>query len=208
MSNRRRPIGILVALALAAAALETHAQQRMLPLPADELSAEQAQALANFSVARGEPGGPWAALLRSPALMTRMQGLGDYLDFEGILPGWLREFVVLMTVREWGATDEWNAHYALAVDEGVSPEMARAIAEGRRPDGMVDEEKILYDFCTELHHNHGVSDATYERAIDRFGEQGVVETVSLIGYYTSLAMLANVTRGGNLARSGDDAGSR
>ena len=114
--------------------------------------------------------------------------------FESVLPGWLREFVILMTAREWAQNYEWNAHYPIAIDEGFSPEMARAVAEGRRPEGMVDEEKILYDFCMELQHNHGVSDATYERAVSRFGEQGVVEIVSLMGYYTMLSMISNTSR--------------
>jgi 4-carboxymuconolactone decarboxylase len=46
----------------------------------------------------------------------------------------------------------------------------------------------------ELLRNHSVSDATYERAVARFGEQGVVEAVSLMGYYAMIAMLANVSR--------------
>jgi 4-carboxymuconolactone decarboxylase len=72
--------------------------------------------------------------------------------------------------------------------------MAQAIAEGRRPEGMVEEEAILYDFVTELQRNHGVSDATYARALERLGEQGVVETVSLVGYYTMISMILNTAR--------------
>jgi 4-carboxymuconolactone decarboxylase len=59
---------------------------------------------------------------------------------------------------------------------------------------MVEEEEILYDFCMELQRNHGVSDATYEKAVERFGEQGVVETVSLVGYYTMISMILNTAR--------------
>ena len=94
----------------------------------------------------------------------------------------------------WSQNYEWNAHYPLAIDEGLSAELALAIAEGRRPDGMVEEEEILYDFCMELQRNQSVSDATYARAIDRFGEQGVVETVSLVGYYTMISLLLNTAR--------------
>jgi 4-carboxymuconolactone decarboxylase len=133
-------------------------------------------------------------LLRSPELMKRTRGLSDYLRFESVLPGYLREFVILMTARQWGQSYEWNAHYPLALDEGFSADMARAIAEGRRPEGMAAEEEILYDFCMELARNHSVSDATYERAVERFGEQGVVETVSLVGYYTMIAMILNTAR--------------
>jgi 4-carboxymuconolactone decarboxylase len=182
---------LIVALGSGAAAL---AQERMGPIPADQLTKEQAKALADFVAARGQPTGPWNVLLRSPEVMSRARALSDYLRYESILPGWLREFVILMTARQWSQSYEWNAHYKLAVDEGLSPDIARAIVEGRRPPGMVEEESILYDFCMELQRNQSVSDATYERAMDRFGEQGVVETVSLMGYYTMISMVLNTAR--------------
>lgn len=194
MDSRTGPMSILVTTVLAVAALAANAQDRMPPLAADALSEQQTLALASFVAARGQPTGPWIALLRSPELMTRTRGLSDYLRFESVLPGWLREFVILMTARQWGQNYEWNAHYAIAIDEGLSPQIAQAVAEGRRPAGMVEEEEILYDLCMEMQRNHSVSDATYERAIARFGEQGVVETVSLMGYYTMIAMILNTSR--------------
>lgn len=193
MHSRRRAMSILVAAALAAA-FGAGAQDRMPPLSPDDLTEPQARALAEFVAARGQPSGAWSALLRAPELMTHARRLGDYLDFESPLPGYLREFVILLTAREWAQNTEWNAHYPLAIEQGFSAEMAKAVAEGRRPEGMVAEETILYDFCTELQRNHSVSDATYQRAVDRFGEQGVVETVSLMGHYTMLAMISNTSR--------------
>ena len=194
MQSRRRPTSMLVATVLAAVGFSVGAQDRMPPLPTERLTEQQTQALAEFVAARGQPTGPWIVLLRSPELMSRTRGLSDYLRFESPLPGYLREFVILLTARQWGQSYEWNAHYPLALDEGVSADMAQAIAEGRRPEGMVEEEEILYDLFMELQRNHSVSDRTYERAVERFGEQGVVETVSLIGYYTMIAMLLNTAR--------------
>jgi len=184
----------LVAIVLASVPFGGNAQDRMPPIPMPQLTEQQTQALADFVAARGQPTGPWIALLRSPELMTRTRGLSDYLRFESVVPGWLRELVILMTAREWGQNYEWNAHYPIAIDEGLSAEMARAIAEGRRPENMVEEEEILYDFCLELQRNHAVSDATYQRAVDRFGEQGVIEVVSLMGYYTMISMILNTSR--------------
>jgi 4-carboxymuconolactone decarboxylase len=194
MQMRRRSTGLLAAAALVAMALGARAQDRMPPLDAKELTEQQQQALAEFTAARGQPTGPWNVLLRSPELMRRTRGLSDYLRFESPLPGYLREFVILMTARQWGQNYEWNAHYPIAIDEGFSAEMARAIAEGRRPEAMVEEEEIIYDLFVELQRNHTVSDATYARAVERFGEQGVVETVSLIGYYTMISMILNTAR--------------
>jgi 4-carboxymuconolactone decarboxylase len=194
MHTLRRATSILLAVALHAAGFGAGAQDRLPPLPKEQLSDEQTQALAEFVAARGQPTGPWIVLLRSPELMKRTRGLSDYLRFESVLPGYLRELAILMTARHWGQNYEWNAHFPLAIDEGFSAEMAQAIAEGRRPEGMLEEEAILYDLVSELQRNHSVSDATYDRAVERFGEQGVVETVSLVGYYTMISMILNTAR--------------
>jgi len=194
MHSRRRATSLLLVTVLTSAGFAAGAQDRMPPLQKEQLSEEQTQALAEFVAARGQPTGPWNVLLRSPELMKRTRGLSDYVRFESVLPGYLREFAILMTARQWGQSYEWNAHYALAIDEGFSADMAQAIAEGRRPDGMLEEEAILYDFVMELQRNHGVSDVTYARAVERFGEQGVVETVSLVGYYTMISMILNTAR--------------
>lgn len=194
MPSRKRLMSVLVATVLVATVLRAGAQDRMPPLPADALTEQQAQALTNFVAARGQPTGPWIALLRSPELMTRTRAVSDYLRFESVLPGWLREFVILMMARQWGQSYEWHVHYPIAIEEGLSPAIAQAIAEGRRPEGMVDEEEILYELCLELQRNHSVSDATYERAVSRFTEQGVIEVVSLMGYYTMISMILNTSR--------------
>jgi len=60
--------------------------------------------------------------------------------------------------------------------------------------GMPEDEQIVYDFCTELHQNQSVSDATYAQAVKKFGEKGVVDMVGLTGYYVMISMLTSVAR--------------
>jgi len=170
------------------------AQERMPPIPADKMTDAQKKAAADFTAARGNLSGPWAVLLRSPELVNRVRPLSDYLRFNSVLPPRLSEFVILITAREWAQQYEWNAHHPLALKGGLNPEVAKAIAEGRRPVKMAEDEEIAYDFCTELDSNHSVSDATYARALSKFGEQGIVDMVSLHGYYTMIAMLLNTAR--------------
>jgi 4-carboxymuconolactone decarboxylase len=170
-------------------------QDRLPPMTDAQLTPAQRQAVADFKTARGvEISGPFYPLLRSPELMTRARAMGDYLRYKSALPPRLSEFVILITAREWTQQYEWNAHYQIALKAGVSPEVANAIAEGRRPPAMSDEEAILYDFCQELHKNKSVSETTYARAIAKFGEQAVVDTVGISGYYTLLAMVLNTAR--------------
>ena len=171
------------------------AQDRMPPIPADKLTPAQKKAVDEYKKARGgEPGGPWAVLTRSPELMSRTLMLSDYLRFNSTLPPRQSEFVILMTAREWGQNYEWNAHHPLAVKGGLNPEVAKAVAEGRRPMQMAEDEASLYDLIQELLHNRTISDSTYARAVSTFGEQAVVDAVSISGYYTMVAMLLNTAR--------------
>jgi 4-carboxymuconolactone decarboxylase len=101
---------------------------------------------------------------------------------------------IIIAARHWTQEYEWNAHYPLALKAGLKPELIAAVEEGRRPSRMAEDEEILYDFCTELQRNHVVSDATYGRALAKFGEAGIVEAASLQGYYSLLAMVMNTAR--------------
>jgi len=175
--------------------MELPATDRLPAIPAAQLTPAQREAVEAFKTARGaDVSGPFFPLLRSPELMTRTRAMGDYLRYKSALPPRLSEFVILLTSREWTQQYEWNAHYQIALRAGVDKEVADAIAEGRRPSVMSDEEAVLYDFVQELHHTKSVSDATYARAIKTFGEQGVVDTIGITGYYTLLAMVLNTAR--------------
>ena len=170
------------------------AQGRMPPIPAGKMTEAQKKAVAEFEAARGTLSGPWAVILRSPEMVNRARGLSDYLRFNSSLPPRLSEFVILIAAREWTQQYEWNAHHSLAMKGGLSPEIAKAVADGRRPEKMADDEAAIYDFCIELHRNRGVSDATYARALAKFGEQGLVDAVGLSGWYTLVAMVLNTAR--------------
>src|ERR1700730_17019047 len=175
--------------------VSTPAQDRMPEIPADKITEAQKKAVAEFVAGRGTPPiGPFIPLLRSPEVMLRAKAMGDYLRFKNVLPPRLSELAILITARQWTQQFEWGIHSAIAVKAGLSPETVKAIAEGRRPTGMSDEEAIVHDFCIELHHNGSISDAMYAKALAKFGEQGIIDLVGINGYYTFLSMVMNVAR--------------
>ena len=186
---------VLLALALSAPAI---AQERMPPIPADKMTDAQKKAVADYKALRGTDmtGPPWTVLLRVPdhvipALQIRLH----YLN-KSVLGPRLTEFAILFAARRWTNNWEFNAHSTAAATSGVKAEIIGAIAEGRRPERMADDEALVYDFCAELQDNQSVSDATYARALASFGEPGVVELASIQGYYTYLAMVMNAARVG------------
>jgi 4-carboxymuconolactone decarboxylase len=171
------------------------AQERMPEIQTDKMTETQKKAVDEFVAGRGTPPvGPFIPLLRSPEVMLRAKAMGDYLRFKSVLPPKLSEFAILITAREWTQQYEWGIHSTIAVKAGLSAEIVKAVAEGTRPSGMSEDETIVYAFCTELHHNKSVSDAIYSQALAKFGEQGIIDLVSINGYYTFLAMVMNVAR--------------
>lgn len=168
---------------------------RMPPIAADKLTPEQKKATEDFMAERKVPVfGPFVPLLRSPEVMLRARAMGDYLRYKSVLPPKLNEFAILITARQWTQQYEWDVHHPIAIKAGLNPEIAKAVAEGRRPVGMAEDEEIIYDFSIELHRNQCASDATYARALAKFGEQGIIDLVGVNGYYTFLAMVLNVAR--------------
>jgi len=189
----RRPIAL--ALCLTGWTMTARAQDRLPPIPESQQTEAQKKAIAEFTAARKTGiSGPFVPLLRSPEVMNRARAMGDYLRFNSVLPPRLSEFAILITARYWTQNYEWDAHNQLALQGGLSADIIKAIADGRRPDKMAADEEALYTFCDELHRNQSISDATYARAVSTFGEQGVIDIVGISGYYTLLAMVLNTAR--------------
>lgn len=139
-------------------------------------------------------GSPFNVYLRSPELAEHLLKAAQHIRFKSSLPARLNEFAILITARYWGAQYEWVAHHRMAMAAGLDPAVAAELAQGKRPDGMKDDETAVYNFSHELHNQHGVSDATFKAVRDKFGEQGVVDLIAVNGYYTLVSMILNVDR--------------
>jgi 4-carboxymuconolactone decarboxylase len=186
---------VLMLAMMAAIAAPGAAQDRMPMIPADQLTGAQKKAIEEFKAARGaDISGPFVPLLRSPEVMSRARAMGDYLRFKSSLPPRLSEFVILLTARRWTQQYEWHAHQPLALQGGLKSEIVAAIAEGRRPGKMAADEEAVYTLWDEVQRTQGATDATYASAVNRVGEQGVIDVLGITGYYTTLAMVMNTVR--------------
>ncbi len=187
-------ISLFLALSLTWVAM---AQDRLPPIAAEKQTSAQKKAVADYKALRKTDltGPPWTVLLRVPDLvMPSLELRLHNQTANNPLGPKLTEFAILIAAREWTNNFEWNAHAPAAANAGLSAATIAAVAEGRRPEKMAEDEEILWDFCNELLHNKSVSDGTYARALAKFGEAGVVEAASLEGYYTYLSMVMNTAR--------------
>jgi 4-carboxymuconolactone decarboxylase len=171
-------------------------EQRFKPLSLDEMTPEQrcvAQALMDGP--RHVVPRPFHPLLRTrPELADRVRLLGDYIRFENTLPPKLSELAILIVAKHWMALFELHIHYRVAREAGLDPAIADAIVEGRRPSSLAADEKVVYEFCSEVLEHKDVSDATFQAAMQRFGERGVIDLASLVGYFSFVSTIINTAR--------------
>jgi 4-carboxymuconolactone decarboxylase len=181
---------------LFSALLATRAQDRMPVIPTDKMTDAQKKAVADYKDIRKTPltGPPWSVILRVPDLeVPSLQIRMHYINNPALGPK-LTEFAILIAARHYTNNYEWNGHSRAAATDGLATPIIAAIADGRRPDQMSDDEATLFDFCQELLQNQSVTDATYARALAKFGEAGVVDAAAIEGYYAYLSMIMSTAR--------------
>ncbi|HEY7200393.1 MAG TPA: carboxymuconolactone decarboxylase family protein [Candidatus Dormibacteraeota bacterium] len=166
---------------------------RLTTTPPDQLTAEQREQYDRIARTRppredGSIGGPFDPWIRSPELARRAVGLGDFIWERTTVGRRLVELAVIVTARFWESNVEWWAHSRMAREHGVAQETIDAVFARRRPEAAPEDELLAYDVCVALHETHRLPAELYARAVERFGEQGVVEIVGTIGFYTMVAM--------------------
>jgi len=138
--------------------------------------------------------GPFNVLLRSPEMGDLAQQFGASMRFNSSIPRKLNELAIIITARYWTSQYEWQAHHRAALQAGLSPMIADAIAQGKRPTGMQNDEETVYNFCVELLNTKQVGDATFKAVKDAFGERGVVDLIGVMSWYQMVSMMLNTDR--------------
>ncbi len=163
-----------------------------LPEPADMTDAQRAVYGTVVAGKRGRAPAPFLAWLANPEMADRAQKLGELVRYDTTLPPRLSELAILAVARFWSSEYEWFAHKKEALKAGLDAGIIADIA-ARRPPRLVNrDEQAVYDFTVALNEMRQVTDERYRAAVDAIGDRAVVELVTLIGYYTLIAMTLNV----------------
>ncbi|WP_028203568.1 carboxymuconolactone decarboxylase family protein [Paraburkholderia nodosa] len=141
---------------------------------------------------RGNLNGPFLGWIHSPELAQHAQRLGAFCRYQTGLSLRLSELAILVTAARWQAQAEWYIHYPIALKAGVPEALAEQIRTGATPQFDEPDDALIYAFTAELYDTKRVSDATYARAVERFGHETTINLVGLLGYYALVAMTLNV----------------
>lgn len=135
--------------------------------------------------------GPFNAMVQAPVAGGPLATLGAALRFGTSLGDRLTEVAILTVGSRWQAEFEWFAHARLAAEAGVSAAVIEAIGRGEDPPFETGDERIVHETARDLLTAGRLSDARYAAARQLLGDTGVVELISLCGYYTTISFLLN-----------------
>lgn len=139
--------------------------------------------------ARGEHfGGPYTALLNHPELARRIEALGFFLKFEGVLPRAVYQFIVLTVAKSTGAAFEWQDHVNHARAAGLPETLIDAIGSGDAT-ALSAPYDLVHAVLAKTLAWQEVPDELQATVADTFGREGLVEIVGLSGFYQMFAAI-------------------
>ena len=141
--------------------------------------------------ADGALAGPFNAFVTAPGAGRRLSSLGAKLRFGTSIERRLSEIAILTTGARWQAEFEWWAHAPMAREHGVADAVVEAIGRGQDPPFETEDERAVYAVARQLGQSGRLDQATYDAAHRFLGDAGMVELVSLCGYYTLISFLLN-----------------
>jgi len=135
--------------------------------------------------------GPYSLLLHMPEMAQRLEALRTYIRGEESLPQKLQELVMITVAREMDCAFIWYAHAAAARQAGVRGDLVDRIRERQELTNLDPDEQTVVHFARELLQHRKVSQTTYDAAIRRFGQRGMMTLTNLVACYAVLAYNMN-----------------
>lgn len=146
---------------------------------------------AELTDARGGLSGPFNAFLHAPGVGRYLTGLGHTLRYGTSIERRLTEIAILTVGARWQAEFEWWAHVRMAHRHGVPDAVIEAIGHGEEPVFEAEDERAVHAVARQLAGAGRVSQDAYDAAHRVLGDTGMVELITLCGYYTLISYLLN-----------------
>lgn len=135
--------------------------------------------------------GPFNAWVTAPDVGARLADLGAVLRFGTSIDRRLLELAIITVGAHWRAEFEWWAHSRMAREQGVTSAVIDAIAAGDEPPFANDDERVVHAVARQLMTDGRLAADTFDAAHKLLGDQGLIELVSLCGYYTLVSFTLN-----------------
>ena len=139
------------------------------------------------------PFGPRGIRLYSPPVADYLNSVNDYLRHKSGLDPRVVELAILVTAREMDSEYLWTTHEPIAQETGLDRGIINTVKYRTPLTTVSEKEAAIIQLGRESFGKHKVSSNTFARALKLFGNQGLVNVISLMGDYASIAILLNAS---------------
>lgn len=167
---------------------------RLNPVVVDDYNPEQKRVADMISAQRNAPvRGPFGILLHTPEICELFANFVDLsLDAEkSLIPLRLKELAIITVGRVFGSDYEWFIHAKRAVEFGIDADAVEKMRQNCIPYFPKEDERLVYEVAKELAETRKLSNANFERAINHFGKEAIVELSVLVGFYHTVSIVLN-----------------
>ena len=165
---------------------------RILDIPQEKLTAEQAQVFDQLTAGRGRILGPYKIWIHSPPVARGMEQIGTFLNKRSSLSKREVEITILVIAQHWQGDYVRQAHIREGKAAGLTQEAIDMILAGGEPELADAHERAVHRFAAALVAGTKLSDADFAEIEATLGRDGIAEVLVLLGYYTSVALAMKV----------------
>ena len=165
---------------------------RILDIPDDKRTPEQAAIIDQLIARRGKLLTPYKVWIYSPHVASGMEDIGTFLNKQSTLSKREVEIGILVIACHWDADYVRQAHIREGRAAGITQDAIDAICAGRDPKLSDPHEQAVYAFASALAAGKKLSDGEFTAIEKVLGRAGVAEVLVLLGYYTSVALAMKV----------------
>jgi 4-carboxymuconolactone decarboxylase len=162
-----------------------------LPNPTAKLAGDDRAIYEDILIRRKAKGvdhlGPYIPLLNHPRLARLIEQLGYYYKYKSALPRDIYQFVVLILAKRSGVAFVWDDHVASARAAGLPDDVIDAIKAGSK--AFAEPFDMVSQIANCALAYRSIPQALQDRVVGRLGLHGLIEIVTLCGYYSMMAMV-------------------
>jgi len=157
----------------------------------ESLSSENQVIWDRITAHRSGGGGPYSVIMHAPVLADRVGAVEDYFRFSSSLPTLEKELVILAVAREMGAHYPWTRHERRARQANMRAELLETLRTNGPVDKMTQRERLLVEIVRSLLRTRTLPEELFTRAQCELSYEQLVETIALVGHYTTVGYMVN-----------------
>jgi len=137
--------------------------------------------------ADGRLQGPPAIWIINPTFGAALQQIGSAVRWDSQLPARAREIAILLVGHHHDSAFELHAHRLAGAAAGLTESDLTALSEGKEPADLTDVESGVFRTTRRILDRGTLDDDEFRDAEGVLGAPGLLELVTILGYYNMVA---------------------